>query len=139
MELDKLVWGEYLGLGSPVPIVAIRILRKYSLVSYNWDDWDDFYTDLKKHVISMNNDYLQENLLNPPKIIYKESQLHETLRDSVEFYFFKGHRIYTPSELAIIESITQYGTETDMASDTWNFYRTECIPVKFDDLIHYVR
>jgi hypothetical protein len=37
-KIDKDVWGEYLKLGSPVPIVAIRILEKYSLVSYNWDD-----------------------------------------------------------------------------------------------------
>lgn len=42
-KIDKDVWGEYLKLGSPVPIVAIRILEKYSLVSYNWDDWIDFY------------------------------------------------------------------------------------------------
>lgn len=37
-KIDKDVWGEYLKLGSPVPIVAIRILERYSLVSYNWDD-----------------------------------------------------------------------------------------------------
>lgn len=41
-KINKDVWGEYLKLGSPVPIVAIRILEKYSLVSYNWDDWNDF-------------------------------------------------------------------------------------------------
>lgn len=50
-EIDKGVWGEYLKLNSSVPIVAIRILERYSLVSYNWDDWNDFYTDLKGQII----------------------------------------------------------------------------------------
>ena len=70
-KIDKDVWGEYLKLGSPVPIVAIRILERYSLVSYNWDDWNDFYTDLKGQIIWMNSKYFQDNFLNPPKIIYK--------------------------------------------------------------------
>lgn len=138
-EIDKGVWGEYLKLNSSVPIVAIRILEKYSLVSYNWDDWNDFYTDLKGQIIWMNNKYFQDNFLNPPKIIYKEAQLIETLRKSVEFYFFKGHRIYTASELTIIELISHCGSEGDISGDMWEFYRKECMPVKFDDLTHFVK
>ncbi len=76
-EIDKGVWGEYLKLNSSVQIVAIRILEKYSLVSYNWDDWNDFYTDLKEQIIWMNNKYFQDNLLNPPKIIYKRSTTYK--------------------------------------------------------------
>lgn len=140
-EIDKRIWGEYLGLGFPVPIVAIRISGKYSLVSYNWDDWDDFYIDLKEHIIGWNNSYLQEVFSNPPKIIYKKAQLLNFLRESVEFYFFKGHRIYTPPELSIIEIISSTGYDNSLpsAGDIWEFYRKECMLVKFDDLTHYVR
>lgn len=138
-KIDKDVWGEYLKLGSPVPIVAIRILERYSLVSYNWDDWNDFYTDLKGQIIWMNNKYFQDNFLNPSKIIYKEAQLIETLRKSVEFYFFKGRRIYTASELNIIELISHCGSRGIMFGDMWEFYRKECMPVKFDDLTHFVK
>lgn len=138
-EIDKGVWGEYLKLDSPVPIVAIRILEKYSLVSYNWDDWNDFYTDLKEQIIWMNNKYFQDNFLNPPKIIYKEAQLIETIKESVEFYFFKGRRIYTVSELTIIELISHCGNRDIMSGDMWEFYRKECMPVKFDDLTHFVK
>lgn len=138
-EIDKGVWGEYLKLSSPVPIVAIRIFGRYSLVSYDWDDWNDFYTDLKEQIIWINNKYFQDNFLNPPKIIYKEAQLIETLKKSVEFYFFKGHRIYTVSELTIIESISHHGSRDIMSGDMWEFYRKECMPVKFDDLTHFVK
>ena len=108
-EIDKGVWGEYLKLNSSVPIVAIRILEKYSLVSYNWDDWNDFYTDLKEQIIW------------------------------IEFYFFKGRRIYTASELNIIELISHCGRRGIMSGDMWEFYRKECMPVKFDDLTHFVK
>ena len=93
-KIDKDVWGEYLKLGSPVPIVAIRILEKYSLVSYNWDDWNDFYTDLKEQIIWMNNKYFQDNLLNPPKIIYKEAQLIKTIKESGGRYLVILKKVY---------------------------------------------
>lgn len=98
-----------------------------------------FYTDLKEQIIWMNNKYFQDNLLNPPKIIYKEAQLIKTIKESVEFYFFKGRRIYTASELNIIELISHCGSRGIMSGDMWEFYRKECMPVKFDDLTHFVK
>lgn len=69
----------------------------------------------------MNNKYFQDNLLNPPKIIYKEAQLIKTIKESVEFYFFKGRRIYTASELNIIELISHCGRRGIMSEICGNF------------------
>nr|DAE56711.1 MAG TPA: hypothetical protein [Bacteriophage sp.] len=133
-------WTHYQSLSKPVPIVLCSFCG-HEFVMYDWDDWDDFYKDLSKHIIKLNNynsSVFQQYSPRPLRLIYKRNDLLYTLRNIARFVFFKGHRVYTNYELSLIQ---RYYTELsgkhlELAS---RFFRTEAMEVKFDDLIHYVR
>lgn len=140
--MDNSVWGHYIGLGKPLPIMYVDYYIGPSFVMYDWDDYNDFYNDLSKHIIMLNNSADLKMVTH--RIIYKRGDLLKVLSSniSIKFSFFKGHRIYTSDELTMISRCNSW-TNYDMDRETKNkhlrFYDTEKMDLEFKELQRYVR